>query len=107
MRVCPHGSDQRAQIVLPSADRPPVLEIPKRVGVGRPMVWRWQQRYAEHGRDGLLRDNASSTSRTSTVRGQTDLPDPDGTKTKTDYGHERGQSAVKVRPNDAEPSLDP
>ncbi len=47
---------QRAQIVLLSADRLPVLEIAKRVGVSRPMVWRWQQRYAEEGLDGLLRD---------------------------------------------------
>ena len=47
---------QRAQIVLLSADRLPVLEIAKRVGISRPMVWRWQQRYAEEGLDGLLRD---------------------------------------------------
>ena len=47
---------QRAQIVLLSADRLPVQEIAKRVGVSRPMVWRWQQRYAEEGLDGLLRD---------------------------------------------------
>ena len=26
------------------------------VGVSRPMVWRWQQRFAEEGPDGLLRD---------------------------------------------------
>jgi transposase len=78
MRVCLHGSDslallsahdrsglqevvedrgrpvkhvRRAQIVLLSADRLPVLEIAKRVGVSRPMVWRWQQRYAEEGLD--------------------------------------------------------
>ncbi len=36
---------QRAQIVLLSADRLPVLEVAKRVGVSRPMVWRWQQRF--------------------------------------------------------------
>ena len=47
---------QRAQIVLASADHLPVLEIANRVGVSRPMVWRWQQRYAEEGLDGLLRD---------------------------------------------------
>lgn len=47
---------QRARIVLPSVDRLPVLEIAKRVGVSRPMVWRWQQRYAEESLDGLLRD---------------------------------------------------
>ena len=32
---------QRARIILLSADRLPVLEIAKRVGVSRPMVWRW------------------------------------------------------------------
>ena len=47
---------QRAQIVLLSAERLPVLEIANRVGVSRPMVWRWQQRFAEEGIEGLLRD---------------------------------------------------
>jgi len=47
---------QRAKIVLLSADRLPVLEIANRVGISRPMVWRWQQRFAEEGLDGLLRD---------------------------------------------------
>ena len=46
----------RAQIVLLSADRLPVLEVAKRSGVSRPTVWRWQQRFAEEGLDGLLRD---------------------------------------------------
>ena len=40
---------QRAQIILLSAERLPVLEIAKRVGISRPMVWRWQQRFAEEG----------------------------------------------------------
>jgi Homeodomain-like domain len=47
---------QRAQIILLSAERLPVLGIAKRVGVSRPMVWRWQQRFAEEGIEGLLRD---------------------------------------------------
>lgn len=47
---------QRARIVLASGDHLPVLEIANRVGVSRPMVWRWQRRYAEKGLDGLLRD---------------------------------------------------
>jgi transposase len=47
---------QRAKIVLLSAARLPVLEIAKRVGISRPMVWRWQQRFAEEGIEGLLRD---------------------------------------------------
>src|SRR6056297_1509941 len=47
---------QRARIVLHSGDRLPVLEVAKRAGASRPAVWRWQQRYAEEGIEGLLRD---------------------------------------------------
>ncbi|WP_043343642.1 helix-turn-helix domain-containing protein, partial [Belnapia moabensis] len=47
---------QRATIILLSAERLPVLEVARRAGVSRPAVWRWQQRYAEQGVDGLLRD---------------------------------------------------
>ena len=50
---------QRAQIILLSAERLPVLEIARRVGISRPMVWRWQQRFAEEGIEGLLRDQTS------------------------------------------------
>ena len=46
----------RARIVLLSDERLPVLEISKRACVSRPMVWRWQQRFAEEGLDGLLHD---------------------------------------------------
>ena len=47
---------QRAGIVLVSADRLCVAAVARRIGVSRPAVWRWQQRYAEEGVDGLLRD---------------------------------------------------
>src|ERR1700704_4521779 len=47
---------QRAQIVLFSADRLPVLQVARRAAVSRPAVWRWQRRYADAGVDGLLRD---------------------------------------------------
>jgi len=47
---------QRAQIILFSADRLPVLQVAQRASVSRPAVWRWQKRYAEAGVDGLLRD---------------------------------------------------
>jgi hypothetical protein len=30
--------------------------VARRVGIGRPAVWRWQRRFAEAGVDGLLRD---------------------------------------------------
>ena len=47
---------QRARIILLSADRLPVLAVARRTGASRPSVWRWQQRFAEEGVDGLLRD---------------------------------------------------
>jgi transposase len=46
----------RARIVLGSAERLDVATIARRAGVSRPAVWRWQQRHAEAGVDGLLRD---------------------------------------------------
>ena len=46
----------RAQIVLLSDHRLPVLEIARQAGVSRPTVWRWQRRFAEEGLDGLLHD---------------------------------------------------
>src|SRR5919112_528055 len=52
----PHKHIQRARIILHSAERLPVLEVARRAGVSRPAVWRWQQRYAEEGIEGLLRD---------------------------------------------------
>ncbi len=47
---------QRARIVLLSAERLCVLDVAQQAGVSRPAVWRWQQRYAEEGVEGLLRD---------------------------------------------------
>jgi transposase len=47
---------QRAQIILHSAEMRSVLDVARRSGVSRPAVWRWQQRYAEQGVAGLLRD---------------------------------------------------
>ncbi len=47
---------ERAEVVLASAGHGPVKGVADRVGVSRPMVWRWQQRFAEAGVDGLLRD---------------------------------------------------
>jgi hypothetical protein len=51
----PQKHVQRARIVL-LAERLPVLTVAGQVGVSRPSVWRWQQRFAEAGVDGLLRD---------------------------------------------------
>src|ERR1700739_1874031 len=47
---------ERARIVLASADRHAVQRVAQSIGVSRPTVWRWQQRFAESGVDGLLRD---------------------------------------------------
>ncbi len=55
---------QRANIILLSAERLPVLEVARRAGVSRPAVWRWQQRYAEQGVEGLLRDKTRKPGRT-------------------------------------------
>ena len=38
------------------ADRHAAQRVAQRIGVSRPTVWRWQQRFAESGVDGLLRD---------------------------------------------------
>jgi transcriptional regulator with XRE-family HTH domain len=46
----------RARIVLLPAERVTVQEAARRAGVSRPAVWRWQQRFAEEGVEGLLRD---------------------------------------------------
>lgn len=59
----PQKHVQRARIVLHSADRLPVLDVARRSGVSRPAVWRWQQRYAEQGIDGLLRDKTRKPGR--------------------------------------------
>ena len=52
----PQKHVERARIVLASADRGPAQRVAQRLGVSRPTVWRWQQRFAEVGVDGLLRD---------------------------------------------------
>jgi transposase len=46
----------RARIILGSAERLPVARVGERAGVGRPAVWRWQERFVAAGVDGLLRD---------------------------------------------------
>jgi len=52
-----HKHIERARVVLASAEPArPVQQVAEAVGVSRPMVWRWQQRFAEEGPDGLLRD---------------------------------------------------
>lgn len=55
-RSRPFKHIQRARIVLHSAERLSVLEVARRAGASRPAVWRWQQRFAEEGVEGLLHD---------------------------------------------------
>jgi hypothetical protein len=46
----------RDRIILCSAERLNVAEIARLAEVSRPVVWRWQRRFADAGVDGLLRD---------------------------------------------------
>ena len=46
----------RAAIVLASADGLGTHEIMRRTGKSKTCVWRWQERFAAEGLDGLLRD---------------------------------------------------
>ena len=46
----------RARIILGSAEHRDVAAVARGARISRPAVWRWQQRYAEQGVDGLLRD---------------------------------------------------
>src|SRR6516225_3787922 len=60
----PRKHVERARIVLASAEPEPAQRVAARVGVSRPTVWRWQQRYAEAGVDGLLRDKSRKPGKT-------------------------------------------
>jgi transposase len=55
---------ERARIVLASAKRHPSQRVAQSIGVSRPTVWRWQQRFAESGVEGLLRDNTRKPGKT-------------------------------------------
>ena len=46
----------RAEIVLLTADGLGTIEIMRRTGKSKTCVWRWQERFAEEGYEGLLRD---------------------------------------------------
>src|SRR5690242_2066987 len=52
----PRKHVERARIVLASADRHSPQRVAQSIGVSRPTVWRWQQRFAKTGVEGLLRD---------------------------------------------------
>jgi len=52
----PRKHIERTCIVLTSADRHSAQWVAQSIGASRPTVWRWQQRFAETGVEGLLRD---------------------------------------------------
>jgi transposase len=52
----PRKHVERARIVLAPAERHSAQQVAQSIGVSRPTVWRWQQRFAESGVDGVLRD---------------------------------------------------
>ena len=55
-RNAPQKQVWRAEIVLLSADGLGTNEIIRRTGKSKTCVWRWQERFAAEGVDGLLRD---------------------------------------------------
>jgi transposase len=55
-RNAPQKHVWRAEIVLLSADGQGTVEIMRHTGKVKTCVWRWQERFAEEGVDGLLRD---------------------------------------------------
>ena len=65
----PQKHAARARIILHSAERLDVAEVARRAGISRPAVWRWQQRFAEAGVDGLLRDKTRKPGKPPHARG--------------------------------------
>src|SRR5829696_3515705 len=55
-RRVPQKHAWRAEIVLLTADGLGTVEIMRRTGKSKTCVWRWQERFAAEGVDGLLRD---------------------------------------------------
>ena len=55
-RNTPQKHVWRAKIVLLSASDRGTMEIVRQVGQSKPTVWRWQERFAAEGIEGLLRD---------------------------------------------------
>jgi transposase len=55
-RNTPQKHVWRAEIILLSGEGAGTMEIMRRTGKSKTCIWRWQQRFAEAGVDGLLRD---------------------------------------------------
>src|SRR5215471_12847031 len=66
----------RARIVLASAEREPAQRVAAHAAVSRPTVWRWQQRYAEAGVEGVLRDKTRKPGKTPIAAATTRGADP-------------------------------
>src|SRR6516165_2002216 len=59
----PRKHIERACLVLASAEREPAQRVAAGIGVSRPTVWRWQQRYAEVGVKGCCATRPASPAR--------------------------------------------
>src|SRR3546814_9732344 len=55
-RNAPQKHVWRAEIILLSADGAGTVEIMRQTGKSKTCVWRWQERFAAEGFEGLLRD---------------------------------------------------
>jgi hypothetical protein len=55
-RNSPQKYAARARVILVTADGCGTVEIMRRSGLSKPVVWRWQERFMREGVDGLLRD---------------------------------------------------
>lgn len=47
---------RRARGILATADGCATMEVMRRSGLSKPVVWRWQERFMREGVEGLLRD---------------------------------------------------
>ena len=55
-RSAPQKHVWRANIILATADGCGTVEIMRRSGKSKPVVWRWQARFMAEGVDGLTRE---------------------------------------------------
>jgi transposase len=67
----PRKHVEPARIVHASADRHSAQRVAQSIGVSRPTVWRWQQRFAESGVEGLLRDKTRKPGKAPLAAGTT------------------------------------
>src|SRR4051794_28821362 len=65
-RTSAQGLAQRSRIVLAAVDGVTNTEIARRLGVSRPMVTKWRNRFAEYRLDGLVDERRPGRPRTIT-----------------------------------------